>query len=148
MALNKGALYFQECAEVTNMSLLISIEMLNRAAGRRISQGESSAVCLGAAPGEESHDYYCCQKTRSAIPTEVPPFRLQTQRAGDAYSSPSHSLFSPSLLRKGILKAQWCKQLPDPTRVLWWNTRDHRNLMGFVRKPVEKLRCMNVGKWT
>lgn len=98
------------------MSLLISVEMLNRAPGRRISQGESSAVCSGADPGEESHDYYCCQTTCSAIPAEVPPFRLQTQRAGDAraYSSPSHSLFSPSLLRRGVLKAQWCKQLPDP----------------------------------
>lgn len=38
VALNKGALYFQEYTEVTSMSLLISTEILNRGAGRRIRQ--------------------------------------------------------------------------------------------------------------
>lgn len=38
IALNKGALYFQEYTEATSMSILISIEILNRGAGRRIRQ--------------------------------------------------------------------------------------------------------------
>lgn len=53
-----------------------------------------------------------------AIPTEVLPFRLQTEAVGDAraYFSPFHSLFSPSLLCKGVLKAQWpLEPLPDHT---------------------------------
>lgn len=83
-------------------------------------QGEElgrPAVCSGTAPAEESEDNYYCQTTCSAIPTEVLPFRLQTEAVGDAraYFSPFHSVFSPSLLHKGVSKAQWCKQLPDHT---------------------------------
>lgn len=95
------------------MSVLISIEILNRGAGR-IRQACSM---LRDSPGGESHDNYCCQTTSSAKPTEVLPFRLQAEAAGDAraYFTPFHGLFSPSLLHKGVLKAQWCKKLPDHT---------------------------------
>lgn len=99
-------------------------------------QGELGrpAVCSGAVPGEESHNNYYCQTTCSAIPTEVLPFRLQVEAAGDArtYFTPFHNLFSSSLLHKGVLKAQWCQQLPDHT-----GCSVHRDaVMKYMRKSV------------
>lgn len=119
-------------------------------------QGELGrpAVCSGTAPGEESHDDYCCQ-TCSAIPTEVLPFRLQAEAVGDTmdYFLSFHGLFSPSLLHKGVLRAQWCKRLPDHTgcsvhhgAVMKYMRVSHQNLMGLVRKPAENHLCMNVRK--
>lgn len=87
--------------------------MLNRASGKRVSQGRSFAVHLEPAPGEESWDCYCCQTTRSTISTEVSPFRSQTETAGDtrACSSLSRSPFSHPLLHillTGGLKTTAC----------------------------------------
>lgn len=91
IALNKGALCFQDYTEVTNMSLVISTEMLARASGKSITEGWSIVVHSGHLQVRQAVFFPTGKQHAVPHPTgyEVCLIGSQTQAAGGAEAGSS-----------------------------------------------------------